>query len=142
MRVSTWSTCRLQPPQSNRSSSSHSLFAMPSRMILHAIAIFTLGWRVCCKTASFRSIPSGRLETSFGPCVHVFSVPYHVICNLQPRSAACLRLSFLSCVWRGLTHLSSIQVLRDAVLWQAPPSKKSSGASQGKIYYCNQVRNV
>ncbi|CAB1115467.1 unnamed protein product [Ectocarpus sp. CCAP 1310/34] len=31
------------------------------------------------------------------------------------------------------------EVLRDAVLWQAPPSKKSSGASQGKIYYCNQI---
>lgn len=31
------------------------------------------------------------------------------------------------------------QVLRDAVLWQAPPSKKSGGGAQGKIYYCNQV---
>eukprot|EP00611_Tribonema_gayanum_P014006 TRINITY_DN25271_c0_g1_i1.p1 TRINITY_DN25271_c0_g1~~TRINITY_DN25271_c0_g1_i1.p1 ORF type:complete len:653 (+),score=266.07 TRINITY_DN25271_c0_g1_i1:65-1960(+) len=29
------------------------------------------------------------------------------------------------------------EVLRDAVLWQAPPTRKNS--QQGKIYYCNQV---
>jgi len=29
------------------------------------------------------------------------------------------------------------EVLREAVLWQPPPTK--SNASQGKIYYCNQV---
>lgn len=50
-----------------------------------------------------------------------------------------LPLSLLAlCVCR----MSYFQVLRDAVLWQAPPSKKSSGASQGKIYYCNQARNL
>mmetsp|Transcript_14236 Transcript_14236/g.20131 ORF Transcript_14236/g.20131 Transcript_14236/m.20131 type:complete len:598 (+) Transcript_14236:54-1847(+) len=29
------------------------------------------------------------------------------------------------------------EVLRDAVLWQAPPAKRNS--QQGKIYYCNQI---
>ncbi|CAM9936094.1 unnamed protein product, partial [Discosporangium mesarthrocarpum] len=29
------------------------------------------------------------------------------------------------------------EVLRDAVLWQAPPARKAS--QQGKIYYCNQI---
>ncbi|CAN0310263.1 unnamed protein product [Ascophyllum nodosum] len=31
------------------------------------------------------------------------------------------------------------EVLRDAVLWQSPPTRKSSGGRQGKIYYCNQI---
>lgn len=31
------------------------------------------------------------------------------------------------------------EVLRDAVLWQSPPGKRSEGSAQGKIYYCNQI---
>jgi GTPase len=31
------------------------------------------------------------------------------------------------------------EVLRDAILWQPPPIKRSGAKSQAKIYYCSQV---
>jgi GTP-binding protein len=31
------------------------------------------------------------------------------------------------------------EVLRDAILWQAPPGRRGHGGASGKVYYCNQV---
>lgn len=75
-----------------------------------------------------RLLAGGPSIPSFNVCLHSARCYFLLILlgSVFFPSAACCRLS-------------CGQVLRDAVLWQAPPSKKSSGASQGKIYYCNQV---
>lgn len=115
MRGSTWHTCGRQPPQSNGSRKKSGQVSCDA-IVVHVHSLECLGERHCFAT------------------------------QLMPRDEYSCMTSCLRRMRGGVPLpprlISYFQVLRDAVLWQAPPSKKSSGASQGKIYYCNQARHA